>query len=113
MAGRLNHRGWRVLASVQTYGGDFCVDLFEHPEGGYGFEQFRRDVEDSGSWTQTSAFSVQRFNTLADALAAAEEAIGWLTSDSSARSQLFAWRERDHALLLARSGDGATPPNDG
>lgn len=88
MAGRVNHRGWIVLESIQASADGLCVDIFEHPDGGYGFEQFRRDPEDRGAWTQVSNFSAQRFSTVLEAIAAAQVAINWLSIDPTAARQL-------------------------
>ena len=93
MAGRVNHRGWIVLESVQYSAEGLCIDFFEHPDGGYGFEQFRRDPEDQGSWTQLSYFSAQRFPTVPEAITAAEAAIEWLSLDPIAARQLKSWIE--------------------
>ena len=41
--GKVNHRGWIVLTSVSSADGAYCVDLFEDPNGGYGFEHFRSE----------------------------------------------------------------------
>ena len=42
---------WRVIGSYSTQDGLSCVDLFERPDGTFGFERFRRDPEDLGMWT--------------------------------------------------------------
>lgn len=44
-------KDWIVLASLENAERDRCVDLFQRPDGGYGFEEFRRDREDAGAWT--------------------------------------------------------------
>ena len=38
---------WIVVASIENGAHDRCVDLFLRPDGSYGFEEFRRDVEDA------------------------------------------------------------------
>ena len=40
-----------------------CVDLFERPDGTFGFEEFRRDFEDQGRWTAISYYSGKTYPT--------------------------------------------------
>jgi hypothetical protein len=44
-------KSWLVFVSIENPEHDRCVDFFSRPEGRYGFEEFRRDVEDGGQWT--------------------------------------------------------------
>jgi hypothetical protein len=69
---------WRVLASPSTRAVDRCVDIFVRPDGSYGFEEFRRDPEDMGSWTPVAYYSSQAFTTHEDALEAARNKVRWL-----------------------------------
>ena len=39
-------KSWLVFTSIENLEHDRCVDLFRRPDGSYGFEEFRRDVED-------------------------------------------------------------------
>ena len=41
-------KSWLVFVSIENFEHDRCVDLFSRPDGSYGFEEFRRDVEDRG-----------------------------------------------------------------
>ncbi len=41
-------KSWLVFISIENFEHDRCVDLFSRPDGSYGFEEFRRDVEDGG-----------------------------------------------------------------
>ena len=56
------------------------MDIFSRPDGTFGFEEFRRDPEDMGLWTPIAHFAGWEFDTEDDALAAAREAVPWLTS---------------------------------
>jgi len=56
MSARLDP-SWSVLASPSTPAVDRCVDIFKRPDGTFGFEEFRRDSEDMGSWTPIAYFS--------------------------------------------------------
>lgn len=69
---------WSVVASPSTPAVDRCVDIFQRPEGTFGFEEFRRDPEDVGEWTPIAYYSVREYRSEADALAAAREAVPWL-----------------------------------
>jgi hypothetical protein len=69
---------WSVLASPSTREVDRCVDIFVRPDGMFGFEEFRRDPEDMGAWTPVAYYSSREFETEADALSAARDAVPWL-----------------------------------
>jgi cell wall assembly regulator SMI1 len=88
MPGKVNHRGWIVLTSVSSADGAYCVDLFEDPNGGYGFEHFRSEPEDNGRWTPVGAFGGARFSSAAEAGRAASVAVYWVAQDRRARTML-------------------------
>ena len=69
---------WTVLESVENEHHDRCVDFFRRPDGSWGFEEFRRDVEDQGAWTPVAFYSARCFATPADARDAADAAVPWL-----------------------------------
>jgi hypothetical protein len=69
---------WSVLASPSTRAVDRCVDIFVRPDGTFGFEEFRRDPEDMGAWTPVAYFSAREFETEAEALSGARDAVFWL-----------------------------------
>lgn len=71
---------WIVLASLENAQADRCVDIFTRPDGSFGFEEFRRDVEDAGAWTPVRYFSAQSYATQDAALAAARHAVRWLAA---------------------------------
>lgn len=50
-------KSWLVFVSVENLEHDRCVDIFSRPDGSYGFEEFRRDVEDNGQWTPVQYYS--------------------------------------------------------
>jgi hypothetical protein len=70
---------WSVVASPSTPAVDRCVDIFRRPDGTFGFEEFRRDAEDMGLWTPVAYFSAREYSNEADALAAARDAVPWLS----------------------------------
>lgn len=77
MSARID-RSWVVLDSIENPEHDRCVDLFRRPDGTFGFEEFRRDVEDAGVWTPTQFYSGTIYAARDDALAAARKAVAWL-----------------------------------
>ena len=79
----MSHRidpSWLVFKSIENDAHDRCVDLFGRPDGSFGFEEFRRDVEDQGAWTPVSYFSGRSFHSEHDAWVAALKAVPWLTA---------------------------------
>lgn len=71
-------KSWTVLASIENFERDRCVDLFRRPDGTHGFEEFRRDAEDAGAWTPMYYYSGARFASRDAALAAATQTVAWL-----------------------------------
>ncbi|WP_342361098.1 hypothetical protein [Terrarubrum flagellatum] len=71
-------KSWLVFRSIENSEADRCVDLFSRPDGSFGFEEFRRDVEDAGLWTPVAYYSGSTYASREEALAAAIRTIGWL-----------------------------------
>src|ERR1700721_1420191 len=71
-------KSWTVFVSVENSEHDRCVDIFSRPDGSYGFEEFRRDVEDGGQWTPVQFYSGVTYVSCADALDSAERCVAWL-----------------------------------
>lgn len=74
---------WVVLVSLENDQADRCIDLFRRPDGSFGFEEFRRDVEDRGAWTPVQFHSARGFATHAAAMDAALEAVRWLRENQA------------------------------
>jgi hypothetical protein len=72
------HKSWIVINSIENREHDRCVDLFRRPDGTYGFEEFRRDVEDGGVWTPVQYYSHAIYPSEEAAVSAAEKAVIWL-----------------------------------
>jgi hypothetical protein len=72
------HPSWTVFDSIENVTHDRCVDLFRRPGDSYGFEEFRRDVEDAGAWTAIQYFSHAIYPSKEVALRAAFVAVTWL-----------------------------------
>jgi len=80
MSARLD-KSWRVIASHTTPGVDRCVDVFSRPDGTFGFEEFRRDPEDMGTWTPVAFFSGRSYSSEEAALEAALAAVPWMAEE--------------------------------
>jgi hypothetical protein len=76
------HESWIVIDSIENREHDRCVDLFRRPDDTYGFEEFRRDVEDAGTWTPVQYYSDVVFPSKEAAMGAAIKAVAWLTAPS-------------------------------
>jgi hypothetical protein len=72
-------KSWLVFDSVENDEHDRCVDLFSRPDGTFGFEEFRRDVEDTGIWTPVHYYSGIIYTAQRDALDAATRTVAWLS----------------------------------
>lgn len=80
-----------MLESVTSADRLLCVDFFERPGGGYGFEHLRADPEDQGRWTPVGNLAGTSYTSLAGAADAAQAAVGWLTSEAAAVRQIETW----------------------
>lgn len=69
---------WLVFTSIENPEHDRCVDLFSRPDGTFGFEEFRRDVEDQGEWTPVQYYSGSIYPTRQAATVAAIGVVSWL-----------------------------------
>ena len=70
----------KVLRSIEIPDGGRCVDIFIRPDGTFGFEEFRRDVEDAKSWFPIGGHGDRSFTTAEDAFQHALAAVSWLDS---------------------------------
>jgi hypothetical protein len=78
MSSRID-KSWTVFRSIENDDHDRCVDLFERADGTFGFEEFRRDVEDAGRWTPVQGYAALSYPDQTAALAAAANAVLWLS----------------------------------
>lgn len=79
-----------VVQSINAAGDDRCVDIFRRPDGTFGFEEYRRDVEDQRGWFAIGFYGTEAFNTETAALAAALTAVTWLQDAIASEAQTFA-----------------------
>ena len=71
-------KSWLVFISIENFEHNRCVDLFSRLDGSYGFEEFRRDVEDRGDWTPVQYYSGSVYASQEATLAAAMQSVAWL-----------------------------------
>ena len=68
----------KVTRSINNPDGGRCVDIFTRPDGSFGFEEFRRDVEDPSGWFPIGGHGDRSFTTTEDAFKQALAAVPWL-----------------------------------
>jgi hypothetical protein len=66
-----------VFRSIEDDEGLRCVDLFRRPDETFGFDEFRRDVEER-LWRPLHVYGERVFTTAEEALAAARHTVPWL-----------------------------------
>jgi len=71
-------RANRVLTSIETEDGARCVDIFVRADGTFGFEEYRRDVEDGRGWFLVGHYSQDMYASQDAALATALLKVAWL-----------------------------------
>jgi hypothetical protein len=81
-------KSWTVFVSVENSARDRCVDFFSRADGSYGFEEFRRDIEDRGEWTPLQYYSGLAYVSSSGALEAAERSVPWLVDILDRKPQL-------------------------
>lgn len=69
-----------VLESINEDGEMLCVDFFQRPDGSFGYEEYRRDVETGEGWFPIGFYSSAKFETLNQTRDAAVDSIGWLAA---------------------------------
>lgn len=68
----------KVIRSINAAGDLRCVDIFARPDGSFGYEEYRRDVEDNRGWFPIGHYGGSLFETAEAALAAAKKNLSWL-----------------------------------
>jgi len=68
----------KVMQSIETPDGGRCVDIFIRPDGSYGFEEYRRDLEDGRGWFPVGFHADERFGSEAAARDTALDRVSWL-----------------------------------
>ena len=70
----------KVMQSINDADGLRCVDVFARPDGSFGFEEYRRDVEDPHGWRAIGGHDAMRFDTAEAAFEAALKRVRWLAA---------------------------------
>ncbi len=73
----------RVVRSINNETEALCVDIFVRTDGSFGFQEYRRDVEDASGWFAIGYHMYREFADEDAALAAAKECVVWLGDTSS------------------------------
>ena len=68
----------KVLQSIETPDGIHCVDIFIRPDGSFGFEEYRRDLEDGRGWYPVGFLGEGVYESEAAARNGALEMVAWL-----------------------------------
>ena len=68
----------KVMKSINGHDDSICVDIFLRPDGTFGFEEYRRDVEDARGWFPIGNYSAMIFSSQNDALRGAKQKVQWL-----------------------------------
>lgn len=71
----------KVVRSIESGDGRLCVDVFRRPDKTYGFEEYRRDAEDTDGWRPVGNFGGRRFTSVERALGEARQSVPWLVSE--------------------------------
>ena len=66
-----------VLTSIENTEGNLCVDIFVRADGTFGFEEYRRDVEDQ-RWAKVGYNAHRIFASQDEARAAARAVVAWM-----------------------------------
>ena len=68
----------RVLRSIETVDGIRCVDFFIRLDASFGFEEYRRDMEDARGWFPIGFHADKIFASEEEAETKAISAVLWL-----------------------------------
>ncbi len=74
-----------VLKSINLPGENRCVDIFMRPDGTFGFEEFRRYMEDNRGWFPIGFYGDRVFNSEDEALHDARSEVSWLNDAMKGR----------------------------
>ncbi len=77
MTGKLPEKN-RVLRSIETPDGGRCVDFFIRPDDTFGFEEYRRDLEDGRGWFPIGFHIEEIYQNEKEAEAKALQHVTWL-----------------------------------
>jgi hypothetical protein len=76
-------KSYRVSHSIENDQKNLCVDIIKHNNGGYAFQEWRREPEDLSGWFLMRDSGHEHFASEQDALSAAKSAVIWLSAQLS------------------------------
>lgn len=68
----------QVIKSINIEDESRCVDIFQRPDNSFGFEEYRRDIEDNQGWFAIGFFGGLVFDSEARARETALLKVSWL-----------------------------------
>ena len=74
----MTQRNNTVIHSLEAQDHLKCVDIFQRSDSTFGFEEFRRDVEDSNGWFPTGNYFNIVFSSAEAALEKAKDLVPWI-----------------------------------
>ena len=83
-------KSWLVFRSIENGDHDRCVDLFRRSDGTFGFEEYRRDIEDQRGWFAIGFYRDKTFDTEVAALTAALASVSWLGEAMGSETETLA-----------------------
>jgi hypothetical protein len=72
-----------VVESIDAPDGARCVDIFQRADGSFGFEEYRRDIEDQRGWFAIGGHAARRFDSAPAARREAATRVTWFGDQSS------------------------------
>jgi len=69
----------KVIRSINNEDVSLCVDIFRRPDNTFGFEEYRREIEDNRGWFPIGGHSSYVFDSDIAALRAAKANVAWLS----------------------------------
>jgi len=68
----------KVIRSINNEDASLCVDIFRRPDNTFGFEEYRREIEDNRGWFPIGDHSSYVFDSDVATLIAAKANVAWL-----------------------------------
>lgn len=74
----------KVVRSVNLDGEHICVDIFQRPDGSFGFDEYRRDPEDpAAGWYSIGYYGSRTFRTEIAATEGARCCVPWFADQTA------------------------------
>ena len=79
----MTQRNNTVIHSLEAQDRLRCVDIFQRPDLTFGFDEFRRDIEDASGWFPTGHYSNIILSSAEEALKRAKAQVPWLIQEET------------------------------